>query len=158
MEIRSIEDADGSAVIGINAASVWATSPMDEAGLARARQLATHVLVADVDDQVAGFAIAYAPGSAYDSINYLWHADRFDDFLYLDRIVISSDFRRRGLASALYDAMETHAAAHGRMVCEVNSEPPNVESLAFHAARGYREIGHLTQADGHQTVMLEKAL
>jgi len=54
--------------------------------------------------------------------------------------------------------MESHAAAHGRMVCEVNSEPPNVESLAFHAARGYREVGHLTQADGHQTVMLEKAL
>ena len=158
MEIRSIEDADGPAVIGINAASVWATSPMDEAGLARARQLAAHVLVADVDDQVAGFAIAYARGSAYGSINYQWHAERFDDFLYLDRIVISSDFRRRGLASALYDAMESHAAAHGRMVCEVNSEPPNVESLAFHAARGYREIGHLTQADGHQTVMLEKAL
>ena len=68
------------------------------------------------------------------------------------------DFRRRGLASALYDAMESHAKAHERMVCEVNSEPPNVESLAFHAARGYREVGHLTQADGHQTVMLEKAL
>jgi hypothetical protein len=38
VEIRSIEDADGSAVIGINTASVWATSPMDESGLDRARK------------------------------------------------------------------------------------------------------------------------
>ena len=158
MEIRSIEDADTSAVIGINAASVWATSPMDEAALDLARRQSAQLLVAEVEGQVAGFAIAYAPGAGYASINYQWHAEQFDDFLYLDRIVISLDFRRRGLASALYDAMESHAKSHGRMVCEVNSEPPNVESLAFHAARGYREIGHLTQADGHQTVMLEKSL
>jgi hypothetical protein len=33
---RSIEDADGSAVIGINAASVWGHESMDESGLDRA--------------------------------------------------------------------------------------------------------------------------
>jgi predicted GNAT superfamily acetyltransferase len=158
VEIRVIEDRDTAAVLAINEASVWATSPMDQAALARARSAAAYPLVAELDGEVAGFAIAYQPGSTYDSINYRWHAERFDDFLYLDRIVISSDFRRRGLASALYDAMEQHAKEHGRMVCEVNSDPPNVESLAFHAARGYREVGHLTQADGHQTVMLEKPL
>ena len=32
------------------------------------------------------------------------------------------------------------------------------ESLAFHAARGYVELGHLDQLDGHETVMLEKVL
>jgi len=158
VEIRVIEHRDTAAVLAINDESVWATSPMDEASLSRATTEAAYPLVAKLDGEVAGFAIAYEPGSTYDSINYRWHADRFDDFLYLDRIVISSDFRRRGLASALYDAMEDHAKEHGRMVCEVNSEPPNVESLAFHAARGYREVGHLTQADGHQTVMLEKPL
>jgi hypothetical protein len=50
------------------------------------------------------------------------------------------------------------AARHGRMVCEVNSEPPNIESLAFHRNRGYVEIGELTQADGHRVVMMEKSL
>jgi predicted GNAT superfamily acetyltransferase len=158
MEIRSIEDADMPAVLAINDESVWATSPMDDAALTRARKQAAHLLVAVVDSDVAGFAIAYAPGSAYPSINYRWHAERFDDFLYLDRIVISMAFRRRGVASALYDEMESAAKEHGRMVCEVYSEPPNVESLAFHAARGYRELGHLTQDNGHQAVMLEKPL
>jgi predicted GNAT superfamily acetyltransferase len=158
VDIRAIEDRDEAEVLAINAEAVWATSPMDAESLQRARTEAAHVLVAELDGHVAGFAIAYAPGSAYGSINYAWHADRFDDFLYLDRIVISPAFRRRGIASAMYDEMEARAKEHGRMVCEVNSEPPNVESLAFHAVRGYRELGQLTQADGHQTVMLEKPL
>ena len=158
MDIRAIEDADEAAVLVINEEAVWATSPMDTEALQRARDQAAHVLVADVDDQVAGFAIAYAPGSTYESINYRWHAQHFEGFLYLDRIVISSSFRRRGIANAMYDEMESRAKEHGRMVCEVNSDPPNVESLAFHAARGYRELGHLTQLDGHETVMMEKTL
>ncbi len=37
-----------------------------------------------------------------------------------------------GIATALYDEMEQRATPHGRMVCEINSDPPNVESLAFH--------------------------
>jgi predicted GNAT superfamily acetyltransferase len=158
VQIRAIEDADIPAVLAINDEAVWATSPMDTEGLQLARDRAAYALVADVDGDVAGFAIAYAPGSSYRSINYRWHAEQFDDFLYLDRIVVSSAFRRRGIASTLYDEMESHAKEHGRMVCEVNSEPPNVGSLAFHEARGYRELGYLTQEDGHQTVMLEKPL
>jgi hypothetical protein len=158
VEIRAIQDADMPAVLAINDESVWATSPMDTEGLRLARERSAYALVAEIESAVAGFAIAYAPGSSYGSINYRWHAERFGDFLYLDRVVVSSAFRRRGIASALYDEMESHAKEHGRMVCEVNSEPPNVESLAFHRARGYRELGHLTQDDGHQTVMMEKSL
>ena len=158
MEIRDLHDDDTAAVLALNEEFVWALSPLDEAGLAAHRAEAAYTLVAELDQQVAGFAIAYEPGTSYGSINYAWHAERFDDFLYLDRVAVSTAFRRRGVASALYDEMEKQAKAHGRMVCEVNSEPPNVESLAFHAARGYREIGHLVQLDGHQTVMLEKPL
>ncbi len=158
MLIRPIDDGDIQAVLALNDESVWALSPLDEAGLVTHRDLAAYVLVVELDAAVAGFAIAYAPGTAYESINYAWHGDRFDDFLYLDRIAVSSAFRRRGIASALYDELESSAKEHGRMVCEVNSDPPNLESLAFHANRGYVEVGYLVQLDGHETVMLEKVL
>ncbi len=158
MLIRPVDDGDVGAVLALNEESVWALSPLDGAGLAVHRTQAAYVLVVEVDAAVAAFAIAYAPGATYDSINYAWHGARFDDFLYLDRIAVSSTFRRRGIASALYDEIEAHAKEHGRMVCEVNSNPPNLESLAFHAARGYVELGHLVQLDGHETVMLEKVL
>ncbi len=158
MLIRPIDDGDVEAVLALNEESVWALSPLDGTGLATHRAQAAYVLVAELDDELAGFAIAYAPGANYESINYAWHRRRFDDFLYLDRIAVSSAFRRRGIASALYDEMEANAKERGRMVCEVNSDPPNVESLAFHANRGYVELGHLIQLDGHETVMLEKVL
>jgi uncharacterized protein len=158
MEIRSLTEADTDAVLELNAGSVEATSPLDDQTLARYRTMVAEALVCEVDGRVAAFALAYAPGSAYESVNYRWHADRFDDFLYLDRIVVGADFRRRGIASALYDVVEQTAAEHGRMVCEVYSDPPNTVSLAFHRGRGYVEIGHLDQPNGHQVVMLEKPL
>ncbi len=158
MLIRPIDVGDVGAVLALNEESVWALSPLDATGLATHRAQAAYVLVVELDAVVAGFAIAYAPGTSYDSINYVWHSRRFDDFLYLDRIAVSSAFRRRGIASALYDEMEANAKERGRMVCEVNSNPPNLESLTFHSGRGYVELGHLVQLDGHETVMLEKVL
>lgn len=158
MKTRPLVDADVDAVLELNKESVLALSPMDATALVGYRALSAHAVVCEIDGTVAAFALAYPPGTAYRSINYRWHSERFDDFLYLDRIAVATAYRRRGIASRLYDELETEAAHHTRMVCEVNSDPPNRESLAFHAARGYREVGHLDQADGHQTVMLEKPL
>lgn len=156
--VRRLGDADVPTVLELNAESVLALSPMGPEELAFYRTLTPHLLVAARDESVAAFSIAYEPGTAYPSVNYAWHGDRFDDFLYLDRIVVASAHRRRGIATVLYDELESVARSRGRMVCEVNSDPPNLASLAFHAARGYREVGHLRQRDGHETVMLEKPL
>ena len=158
MHIRPLTDADAEAVLALNEESVTALAPMREADLLRFRKLTSQTLVCEVDGLVAGFAIAYPPGTDYDSINYLWHAERFADFLYLDRIAVSAQLRRRGIASAIYDAMEEAARPRGRMVCEIYSEPPNAVSIAFHRARGYREIGYLDQLNGHRAVMMEKPL
>jgi predicted GNAT superfamily acetyltransferase len=153
-----MSDADVEAVLALNEESVRALAPMARADLARSRRLTSHTVVCELDGLVGGFAIAYPPGTAYDSVNYLWHAERFPDFLYLDRIAVSAAMRRRGIATAIYDAMEDAARARGRMVCEIYSEPPNTVSIAFHLSRGYREIGHLDQPNGHRAVMMEKAL
>ena len=151
-------DDDVETVLALNEESVDALVPMAESDLARFRGLTSHTLVCEVDGEVAAFAIAYAPGTAYDSVNYRWHAARFEDFLYLDRIAVSSRHRRRGIASALYDAMEDAARDHGRMVCEIYSDPPNDVSIAFHTSRGYRDVGHLRLDDDHEVVMMEKPL
>ena len=48
-----------------------------------------------------------------------------------------------GLGSAVYDVVEDDALRAGQLTLEVNAEPPNPASLAFHARRGYREVGRL---------------
>ncbi len=156
--LRPIADADVPAVLALNHRFVEMLSPLDADRLAWLVGLADHADVIDVDGEVAGFVVTFRPGTAYDSENYRWFADRYDDaFYYLDRIVVAERFRRRGLAGVVYDAMEAVAREHGRMTLEVNVDPPNDGSLAFHGSRGYAEVGRLGEA-GHVVGLLVKEL
>lgn len=155
--LRPITDQDVPAVLELNHRHVELLSPMDAARLDRLRGWASRADVIVCDDEVAGFVLVFSPGVDYDSQNYRWFSLRYGaDFDYLDRIVVDDAFRRRGLASAVYDAVEASASARGRLVLEVNLDPPNEASLAFHRGRGYREV-HQLGATGHVVSLMERA-
>lgn len=158
MDIRPAKAGDEAAILELNREAEWATSPLDLGALEALMGLAEHTLVADLDGTVGGFALALSPRQPYASTFYRWFDARYDNFLYLDRIVVSPPARRRHVGSALYDAMEDLARPAGRMLCEVNLVPPNHASLAFHARRGYKEIGTLEVEGGKTVVLLEKPL
>lgn len=71
-----------------------------------------------------------------------------------DRIVVAASARGRGCARRLYQDLFERAgcAGHERVVCEVNSRPPNPESDAFHTALGFVEIGSASIHEGRKTV------
>ena len=150
--LRPITTADHDAVLGLNQRNVELLAPLDEVRLAELVAVADAARVIDVDSAFAGFVITFASGSSYDGENFAWFTERYDDFCYLDRVVIHEDYRRRGLGSAVYDELESSC---GRPVfaLEVNLDPPNVASLAFHRARGYTEVGQ-RMAGGHLVSML----
>ncbi len=154
IRIRELERRDHERVLELNQASVQELSSLDEQRLDYILALAHRSLVAvSAEDDVLAFALAIAPGTDYDSLNYTTLGEMFESFLYLDRIAVAESARRQGLGAALYDAMEAAAAPFERMVCDVNIEPRNDASLAFHAARGYREVGELSHG-GVKTVAL----
>jgi uncharacterized protein len=135
---------DVARVLELNATHVELLSPLDRPRLDALRGWATRFDVICVEGAVAGFVVVLAPGTAYDSPNYRWFGERYGEaFHYLDRVVVDEAFRRRGLASAVYDVVEQAAAERGRLALEVNLDPPNEPSLAFHRARGYSEVGQL---------------
>jgi predicted GNAT superfamily acetyltransferase len=72
----------------------------------------------------------------------------------VDRIVVAASARGRGCARRLYHDLFAHAlrAGHERVVCEVNSNPPNPESDAFHASLGFVEVGAASVYGGSKTV------
>lgn len=145
--LRPITPAEREAVLAINARNVPMVGPLDAARFDWLLSMARHASVICAGDAIAGWVLTLAPGTAYDSPNYRFFADRYDDFLYLDRIAIDQAFRRRGLGSRVYDELE--AAAGARMVLEVNDD--NEGSLAFHRARGYVEV-----ARERHVVLMEK--
>ncbi len=98
--------------------------------------------------------MAFDQDADYDSPNYLWFRERYPRFVYVDRIVVAPAVRKRGLANRLYEDLFEAAidAGHERVVCEVNSDPPNPASDAFHAALGFVEVGQASIHGGAKTV------
>ncbi len=156
-DLRPLRDTDVADVLRLNEAEVVKLAPLDEATLDLFRETADRVDVVDVDGAFAGFVITFRSGVDYDSENYRWFSRRHDRFYYLDRIVLHPDFRRRGLGRMVYDEIERVAAPYGRLALEVNLVPRNEPSLAFHASRGYAEVGRLGD-EQHLVSMLEKPL
>jgi predicted GNAT superfamily acetyltransferase len=155
--LRPITPSDVDAVLALNERNVVKLAPLDPVRLVEISDWADRVDVLDVDGTFAGFVVTFGPGTAYDSENYRWFTDRFDDFYYLDRIVLHEDFRRRGLGSFVYDDVEETARKHGRLALEVNLVPRNDASLAFHRSRGYVEVGRLGD-DDHLVTLMTKEL
>ena len=87
--------------------------------------------------------LAFDQDANYDNPNFNWFRERFDRFVYIDRVVVSPQKRGQGLAQALYQALFRQAAVehHVRVVCEINWEPPNPASDAFHANLGFEQVG-----------------
>lgn len=153
--LRPLTDADAPIVLAINEASVHHLAPLDEAEYRWFLAHAALALGAELDGELAGFVFVLDPGAAYASRNYAWFSERYDAFVYLDRVAIDGRARRRGVATVIYDAVEAHADDRGvPLLLEVNIEPPNHPSLAFHASRGFEEVGTLAHDDGAKTVRL----
>jgi uncharacterized protein len=121
---------------------------------ARLEHLVGETLLARRIGEIDAFLLAFDQDARYDSPNFLWFLERYPRFAYVDRIVVAPSARGRGCARRLYDDLFEHAkrAGHDRVVCEVNQNPPNPASDAFHAALGFAEVGAASVYDGSRTV------
>lgn len=154
--LRPVSDAEVEDVLALNERNVTMLAPLDHDRLRRIQKWADRCDVIEDDGAFAGFVITFGPGTPYDSENYAWFNERHvGRFYYLDRIVLHEDHRRRGLGGFVYDEVERLARPHGRLVLEVNLEPRNDASLAFHARRGFVEVGRLGD-DSHLVALMEK--
>lgn len=143
-DLRNAPDRLLQQVLALNDAVSDMTSPLDAPRLRRLLEWATFAPgLLGTNGDLWGFLIGMAPGSAYDSPNYRWFADRMAAFAYVDRVVTAPAAQGRGVARRLYAAFADHADAQGLgpLVCEVNLTPPNPVSDAFHASLGFAEAG-----------------
>jgi predicted GNAT superfamily acetyltransferase len=95
------------------------------------------------DSMPVGFIFLYDEKTYYDSLNYLYFKNRYQKFLYVDRIIIAGEYQKKGYGQQLYDfVIDTHNP--DIFCCEVNITPPNRQSLSFHQKYGFNEIGQQT--------------
>lgn len=141
--IRNATECDFEAILKLNESEVKKTSTMNLKQLEALVEMSTYCKVATSNQKVIAFLIALAQGESYQSDNYIWFASRFEQFLYVDRIVVSAKFAGCGIGSQLYDDLLTFARQHNfkSIACEYNLVPANPASNAFHNKYGFKEIG-----------------
>ena len=155
--LEPLRQADHDDVVALNERHQHLTAPMDIDRLVHLDTVGT-VEVMREEGRFAGFVVTMAGNADYDSGNFGWFAERYDSFAYLDRIVVHERFRRRGLAARVYDEIEARVGRTASLLAlDVNSDPPNELSLAFHAARGFEQVGEREFRD-HRVALLVKHL
>ena len=142
-----ISDTLEPAVLALNNAHAIELSWLDADQL---RVLIRGAFYARRIGEIDAVLLAFDEGMTYDSPNYRWFRARYRRFVYVDRVVVVESARRRGHARQLYVDLFEHArrAGHDIVGCEVNHDPPNPASDAFHAALGFVEVG---RGSIHQT-------
>jgi predicted GNAT superfamily acetyltransferase len=100
------------------------------------------------------FIMTFDQDARYDSPNFVWFRERYPRFVYVDRVVVAEQARGRGHARRLYQDLFGHGerAGHALVTCEVNTDPPNPASDAFHAALGFAEAGDAVIHGGKKAV------
>jgi len=155
--LRDISEDDSDWLHDLNEACLPAVNQLSQKDLWALVRKTAVTRVAELDGKPVGVAMTLPPRVPHTSMNYLWFDQRFDDYLYLDRIMVDDRARGAGIGKALYqDVFKFAATLPGirAVTCEVNLRPFNAGSLKFHAALGFVTVGEQETEGGKKAVSL----
>ena len=158
-DLHDLSSLDLTLVLSLNNAHAKETSALDEGGLAVLLNMAFYAR--GLNRGATAFLIALDHNAPYENQNFAWFLASHEAFIYIDRVIVAKSARGQGIARLLYEDLIAAAkqAGHNRVVCEVNIDPPNPASDAFHAAMGFHGIGEATIHNGTKRVRyFEKTL
>ena len=140
MDIRDITEADLPALLALNNAEAERVNALTSLTLGA---LLRQAFAARITADGQAFLIAFDHATPPQGPNHAWFTARESYFAYIDRVVVAPAARGQGLARALYADLARIAEAEltRLLVCEVNLDPPNPESLAFHEKLGFAVAG-----------------
>ena len=78
---------------------------------------------AHLDEILVGFVICLPPKTDYGSLNYAWFNSNYNDFLYVDRIAVRTQYQNRKIGTLLYDFVKAMPLRTGPITAEVNIHP-----------------------------------
>ena len=157
--IKNHTERDVERILELNESLVHFLSPLDREKLHQLIDQSEMMKVVEVNGRVEAFVLTFSEGKDYDSVNYLWFANKYDRFLYVDRIVVDETMHGKGIGRQLYQFVFDYAKDNGfsRVTAEIDIEPPNPGSLIFHKKFGFEEVGRQSVAGGKKIVSLQSA-
>ena len=139
--IVPVRAQDRPQLLALNNDHAAELSLLDEASFA---QLVDTAFIALQTEDAAALVIAFDQAGAYDSPNFLWFRERFERFVYVDRVVVSPAARGRGLARALYDSGQISEAVTA--LAAIEEIDPDWPNLHLRMASWMTEEGRIEDA------------
>ena len=155
METRPLSQSDVHSIWSINEQGLPGTGQVSEQEVSDLLKLSTLSIGIFQNEELVGFVICLSPRTEYKSLNYAWFNEKYEDFIYVDRIAVSLDQRNKGIGSKIYEEVIAYSQEHEIPVAaEVNLNPPNPGSLRFHNRFGFEEVGVLHHKEKSVTMLL----
>jgi len=157
MELRALSFDDIEAMWTINEQGLPGTGQVSRQELRDLLTLSILPIGAFQEKEMLGFVICLPPRTTYGSLNYAWFNERFDSFIYVDRIAVLESHRNKGVGTKLYERVVAYSQENNiPIAAEVNVEPPNPGSMRFHHRFGFEEVGTLQHKQKSVTMLLRK--
>jgi predicted GNAT superfamily acetyltransferase len=156
--LKNVDREDIETVVRINKAGQPGVCALSSSEITQHHEHATLFCVLMNEGQPAGYVIAYGSDKSYSGEEFNWFVKNVgDSFLYIDQIAIDANHRASGLGSHLYAELKSYAYKnqYPYLVCEVNLEPPNPVSMAFHQKNGFVQVGQLHVSDGRTVALMQ---
>lgn len=156
--IRDVHENELDAVLALNNAAGQSIVPVDAAAVRDLFDIAAYFRIAEIDGHMAAFLIAMTPEAPYASVNFRWFRERYESFVYIDRIVVAERYRRHGLGRLFYADVTSYAEVRvPQLACEIFLDPPDDVSVLFHGTYGFQEVGQQS-AYGRRVALLAKEM
>ena len=149
-DIRPAVAQDANAIIGLNSNVVELTSPMDKKRFELLFSQCALIIVAERNGAIVGFLMGFDGNCQYDSANFKWFRSRLASFFYVDRVVVSETDRGTGIGKAFYQYIRNWSRDQRieTLAAEMNLEPANAASLAFHRSESFIQVGTRNPSEG----------
>lgn len=157
LRMRIMRESDIPAVAVLNNGAYPDVTKLTEEQLTELLSMCDVSLVATSrDGHITAFLMSLGQGQPYESENYRWFETRGVRHQYIDRIVVSPSAKGTGVGRAFYESVFERARERGanEVTAEVNLEPPNPGSLAFHERLGFRQLAEQDTKGGSIRVAL----
>jgi predicted GNAT superfamily acetyltransferase len=155
--IETASPSDLNQILELNQKALPAVSSVNLKEMQHFLKIVDYFKTLKVNNKVAGFLIALTPGKDYNSVNYKWFENKYESFMYVDRIVVAPTYQGHGFGTAFYNDLSNFSKnIIPRITCEVNINPPNKESMLFHTKYGFKQVGTQFTEIGKKEVSLMK--
>ena len=156
---RSFKSDDLEAVLDLNNSAVPAVNKLTTLDMKWFAEVAHLFLVSErkVEKkiEITGFLIALrGPDADYESVNYKWFTNNYQNFLYVDRVVVDEPSWGQGNGQYFYEALADSGTDQPVICAEVNIRPRNERSLNFHRQFGFVPVGEQETEGGLKRVQL----